>query len=114
MTNTKGSKSARTAKAPKTTPAPEVTLDSGTVAVLPNPTDAPAPLKRGRKTKPEPTVATKTEVPEWAQRAATRDTAAEMAAVPEAAPITEPAPETPAPKKGRAPKAAKAPVKTEK
>jgi hypothetical protein len=98
---TKGSKSAATTKP---APAPEVAIDATAVAVLPNPADAPAPPKRGRKAKPEPTVATKTEVPEWAQRAAGRDTAAEMAAVPEAAPVVE----APAPKKGHAPKPPKA------
>jgi hypothetical protein len=83
MKNARGSKSARTQKAPKTTPteggAPEVTLDDGTVAVLPDPAEAPAPRKRARKAKPEPTVASKTE----ARRAAARDTTAEMAKVPE-------------------------------
>jgi hypothetical protein len=108
MTNAKGSKSVPTKKTPKT-PAPEVTLENGTVAVLPNPADAPAPPKGSRRKKPEPTVATKPEVPEFAKRAAARDTVAEMAAVPEVAPVAEPAHETPAPtKKGRAPTAAKA------
>ena len=83
---TKGSKSAPTKKAPKT-PAqggkPEVTLENGTTVVLPNPADAPAPPKSGRKKKPEPALVTKAEVPDWAKRAAARDTAAEMAAVPE-------------------------------
>jgi hypothetical protein len=77
-----------------------VKLDTGTTVVLPTPMDAPAPPKPSRRKKAQPTVATKAEVPDWAQRAATRDTAAEMAAVPEAAPVAE----APAPKKGRAPK----------
>jgi hypothetical protein len=102
MKNATGSKSARNAK-----PAPEVAIDATTVAVLPNPVDAAAPPKRGRKAKPEPTIATKAEVPEWAKRAAARDTGAEMAAVTEAAPVVEPAPEAPTSKKGRTPKAAK-------
>jgi hypothetical protein len=46
-------------------------------------------------------------MPDWAKRAAGRDTAAEMATVSDAAPVVEPAPETPTPKKGRAPKAGK-------
>jgi hypothetical protein len=107
MKNATGSKSARTTKAPKTPVeggAPEVKIDATTVAVLPNPTDAPAPPKAKRSKKAAPTV---TEVPDWAKRAATRDTATEMAAVPEAAPVAAPAdaaPEAPAPK-GRARKA---------
>jgi len=118
MTNARGSKSARNAK--PLTPAdggkPEVTIETGTTAVLPNPTDAPPPPKRpGRSKKAAPTVATKAvpgatavEVPEWAKRAAARDTAAEMAAVPEAAPVAQPSPEAPTPRKGRAPKPPKA------
>jgi hypothetical protein len=68
MKNPKGSKSACTLKAPK---APEQC--------------APASPKTGRKKKSAPTPrvdATPAEVPEWAKRAAARDTAAEMAAVP--------------------------------
>ena len=42
MRNATGSKSARNPKAVMA-PAPEVVLDNGTVAVLPNPADAPAP-----------------------------------------------------------------------
>jgi hypothetical protein len=92
-----------------------VTLDSGTVAVLPSPAEAPPPPTCGRK-KAEPTVAIRPEVPEWARKAAARNTPAEMAAVPEAALVLEPASDAPAPKKGRAPKAAKAktPAKTAK
>jgi hypothetical protein len=109
MKNPRESKSARTAKA-ATTPAdggaPEVRVVSGTVAVLPNPADAPAPPKRGRPTKPAPTVATKAEVPDWAKRAAARDTAAEMAAVPEAPPVAEPTP----PKRRRAAKPEQTPT----
>jgi hypothetical protein len=112
MKNAIGSKSARTQKAPKGNPASEVVLDNGTVAVLPNPADAPAPPKAPRNRKPEPTVATKAEVPGWAKRAAARDTAAEMAPVPEAAPMAKPAPATtpPASRRARAPKAAKVPA----
>jgi hypothetical protein len=51
------------------------------------------------------------EVPDWAKKAAARDTTAEMAAVPETAPtpeaMAEPATAAPVAKKGRAPKAAK-------
>jgi hypothetical protein len=88
VSNTRGSKSARTPKI-ATTPA---TVDAP--AVTPTPTDTLPPKPAGRKRKPEPTVATKTEVPAWAKRAAAHDTAAEMAAVPEAAPEAE-APPTP-------------------
>jgi hypothetical protein len=102
----RGSKSARNAK-PQKTPAegdaPEVKIDAGTTVVLPNPTDAPATPKPSRKKKAPPTVA---EIPDWAKRAATRDTTAEMAAVPEAAPVAD----APAPKKGRAPKATAKPA----
>jgi hypothetical protein len=109
MKNATGSKSARTTKAPKTPVeggAPEVKIDAGTTVVLPNPADAPAPPKPKRSKKPAPTVA---EVPDWAERAAARDTAAEMATVPEAVPVAD----TPAPKKGRAPKAKAKPAAKE-
>jgi hypothetical protein len=111
MKNTKGSKSVPTEKAPKS-PAPEVTIENGTTVVLPAPADAPAPAKGGRKKK-QPIVATAAaEVPDWAKRAAGRDTAAEMATVPDAAPVPEPAPESPKARKGRVPRAAKpAPTK---
>jgi hypothetical protein len=93
---------------------PEVTINSGTTLALLNPADAPAPPKAKRSKKVEPTVALKAEVPDWAKRAATRDTAAEMAAVSEAAPVAAPtadaAPEAAAPKKGRAPKATERPA----
>jgi hypothetical protein len=95
MKNATGSKSARTPK-----PETIVTAQSETLGTVTIPDATPAPPKRPRKTKPEPTVATKAEVPEWAQRAAARDTVAEMAALPEAAPVAD----SPAPKKGRAPK----------
>jgi hypothetical protein len=99
MRNATGSKSARVPKIETT-----VTPQSETLGTVTIPDAAPtAPPKRSRKAKPEPTVATKAEVPEWAQRAAARDTAAEMAAVPES-PVSEPAPT-----KGRAAKPPKAP-----
>jgi hypothetical protein len=98
MTNPKGSKSVRTTKPNTTT---EVALDASTVAVLPNPADAPAPPKRGRK-KPQPTVAAKAEVPAWVRKA---EAGPPVATAVEVTP--EPVPEAPAPKKGRATKAAK-------
>jgi hypothetical protein len=66
---------------------PEVTLDSGTVATLPNPADAPPP-KPARKRKAEPTVAAKADVPE-------------------ATPPAAHAPVAPTPKKGRGTKPGK-------
>jgi hypothetical protein len=112
MKNAAESKSVRTTKTPKTRP-PEVALENGTVAVLPTPADAPAPRKPGRKKKPEPTVATKSEMPDWAKGAASRDTTAEMAAVPEATPPADLAPEAPTPKKGRTKKAKAKPAAKE-
>jgi hypothetical protein len=117
---TKGSKSAPTkrAKSPAKGGKPEVTLESGTVAVLPNPAGAPAPKtgKGGRKGKAASTKsdspATAALVPEWAQRAAARNTPAEMAAVPPVETAAEPTPEAPAATKGRAPKAKAAPTPT--
>jgi hypothetical protein len=119
MRNRKGSKSAQTQKLE--TPAeggkPEVTLANGTVAVLPNPGDAPPPPPKrpGKKKKAAPTVVTNaptaaraTEVPDWAKRAAAHDTPAEMAAVSEVVTsAAEPGPEAPvaAAKRGRKPKA---------
>jgi hypothetical protein len=87
---------------------PEVTLENGTVAT-PNPADAPPPPRKsaGRKRKAEPRVATKTEVPEWAKRAAAHNTPADMAAVPDAAPAPEAAAPAPAPKKRHGAKPAK-------
>jgi hypothetical protein len=96
MKNAKGSKSVPSATGKKA-PAKSLT----TVA-------KPKAAKKATRT---PAVATpKAEVPEWAQRAAARDTASEMAAVPEPSPVTEGATETPTPTptKGRAPKATKA------
>jgi hypothetical protein len=118
---TKGSKSApnkRLAKTPARGGEPEVTLENGTTVVLQNPAGAPPPSKRpGRGPKPVPTVATKpakgapgTEVPDWAKRAAARDTAKEMAAVSDGAVTPEPTPAAlvAVPKTGRPPTAAKA------
>jgi hypothetical protein len=95
--NAKGSKSVPSAKGKKA-PAKALTT-AGKPKAAKNPSRKPA------------TVAIlKAEVPEWAQRAAARDTASEMAAVPESSPVTEGATETPTPTptKGRAPKATKA------
>jgi hypothetical protein len=88
--------------------APEVAIDASTTAVLANPADAPPPPPKrpARSKKSAPTVA---EVPDWAKRAAARNTATEMAAVPEVAPVAEP----PATKKGRAQKAKAKPVAKE-
>lgn len=112
------SKSARTAKVSNTdaaTTLPEtiVTAQSETLGTVTIPDAAPVPPRpAGRNRKPQPTVVTKPDVPDWAQRAAARDTAAEMAAVPEVAPVARPTP----PKKRRgtsdpkpAPKATPAP-----
>jgi hypothetical protein len=117
MSNARGSKSARNAKSPAEGGAPEVALENGTTAVLPNPGDAPPPSKSGRrkaqranevgpasgeptpppkpagrKRRTEPTVATKPDVPDWARRAAAHDTPSEMAAVSDAQPAAQPAP----------------------
>jgi hypothetical protein len=64
----------------------------------------PLTPKRGRKAIQPGTPPA--DLPDWAKRAAARDTANEMAAVPEAAPTPPATPETLPPKKGRAPKAA--------
>jgi hypothetical protein len=108
MENANGSKSARNPKVTKTpaqgAPA-EVTIENGATLVLPNPADAPQPKAAGRKKKAASTVTGAppgTEVPDWAKRAAARDTAAEMAAVPQAAPTPEATPGPPVAKKGRA------------
>jgi hypothetical protein len=83
--NPKGSKSARKQKPATTeTSASEiVTAESKALGTVTIPDAPPAPKPAGRKRKPEPTVATKAAVPEWAKRAAARDTAAEIVAVPD-------------------------------
>jgi hypothetical protein len=101
MTNATGTKSAPTTKTSKAAKKATVAALSAVV----NRRLAASGPKPARKN--EGASMPLADVPEWAQRAANRDTPAEMAAVPEAPSTPAPVPVAPNAKEGRPPKPAK-------